>query len=87
VNKQSNNNSQNPKQPHNKFNCAPLIWKKFTDTGRKVYNATYEAIRDQSVINCHPLAKELSRTPWLTVAHNSACMAAWAAELNEKGEL
>lgn len=75
-------------KPGNVYNCAPLIWKKFSDTGKRVYNAVVEAsLKPQRLINAHPASVQISDAVWATIVHNMACQAGWAAELNEKGEL
>ena len=55
-------------------------WKKWGELRRHVFNETYAALLDQSIINGNPKAKRMPDEHWNVVAWNAAWLAAEKAE-------
>jgi hypothetical protein len=68
----------------NKYKCGTRIWRKLRWPGRATYNEVYGLMtRDPRLMQ--PTTKSfraalISKEDWHIIAHNAACVAAWAAD-------
>lgn len=74
--------SKKPKLEVNRFRVPARQWAKWDETGRRVFNETYEAMSMNPRLFMHTKAGDISRRDWLVTCWN----AAWHAASAAKGE-
>lgn len=69
---------RNPRARHvaNLMHVSKKQWAKWNELARHVFNATFQAMRDNQAIFSHPKAAHMGREKWRTVAWNAAWTAA-----------
>lgn len=68
----------------NKYKCTSKIWRKLKWPGKAVYNEVYWQMTQNPKL-IQPSTKSfraalISKDDWKIIAHNTACLAAWAAD-------
>ena len=68
----------------NKYKCGSRIWRKLGWGGKATYNEVYGLmIKDPRLIQPNTKsfrASLIAKEDWQIIAHNAACVAAWAAD-------
>lgn len=74
----------------NKHKVPQELWKKFKESGQKVFNDVMEQSLKNQSITTHPKMPDVDITKehWKTICWNFSCYAAWAVSKNplKKGD-
>lgn len=65
----------------NRYKVPKRQWKRWSEAGRMVFNATYSAMTRNQLLFSHPEAERIPTNRWRTICWNAAWIAAGEASV------